>query len=248
MEHRLSGAGERAGFVVELEGFSGPLELLLELARAQKVDLAAISILALADQYLAYLRRARELQLGLAAEYLVIAAWLLYLKSQLLLPPEKREAPDADQMARDLAERLRLLDAVRRGAKWLAERPRLGVARFPRGMPEERPLRRDGGAAATLAQLLRARARLGGRRGGEVVRMPRPRLMTVEAALERLSRLLAGREWRELSALLPPDYMELLPRRSALASSFVASLELARRGEVELHQERPFAPLLIRRR
>ncbi len=247
MEHRLSGAGE-GGFVVELDGFSGPLELLLDLARAQKVDLAAISILALADQYLAYLRRARRMQLRLAAEYLVIAAWLLYLKSQLLLPPEERDEPDADEMARDLAERLRLLDAVRRGAAWLARRPRLGSARFPRGVPEALPRHREGGAAATLAQLLRAYARLGARRGAEVVRMPRPRLMTVEAALERLSRLLVGREWRELSAFLPPDYMELLPRRSALAASFVASLELARRGEIELHQTRPFAPLMIRRR
>ncbi len=248
MEHRLRGAGEGGGFVVELEGFSGPLELLLELARAQKVDLASISVLALADQYLAYLRRAREMQLRPAAEYLVIAAWLFYLKSQLLLPPEERDRPDADEMARDLAERLRLLDAVRRGAKWLGERPRLGVARLPRGMPEAPPVRRRGEPAATLAQLLQAYTRVAARREGEVVRLPRPRLMTVEVALERLCRLLTGRDWHELSALLPADYMEFLPRRSALASSFVASLELARRGEVELHQERPFAPLLLRRR
>ncbi len=248
MERRLNGGAGEGGFVVELEGFSGPLELLLDLARAQKVDLAAISILALADQYLAYLRRMRETELRLAAEYLVIAAWLLYLKSQLLLPPEERDEPDADVIARELAERLRVLDAIRRAAERLARRPRLGIDRFPRGMPETPPVRREGEVAATLAQLLQAYARLATRRGGEVVRVPRPRLMTVEAALERLSRLLVGRDWHALSAFLPPDYMELLPRRSALAASFVASLELARRGEVELRQEEPFAPLLIRRR
>ena len=244
MEHRLKGAD----FVVELDGFSGPLELLLDLARAQKVDLAGISVLALVDQYLAYLRQARAMQLRLAAEYLVMAAWLLYLRSQLLLPPEERDEPDADEMARDLAERLRLLDAVRRGAAWLAERPRLGHRRFPRGMPEDLPLRREGDAAATLAELLRAYARLAARRDGGTVRVAPPRLMTVEAALERLARMLTSREWRELSTFLPADYMELLPRRSALAASFVASLELARRGEIELRQTRPFAPLLIRRR
>ena len=162
-----------AGFVVDLEGFEGPIDLLLSLAREQKVDLARISILALAEQYLAYIQRARDLQLELAADYLVMAAWLAYLKSRLLLP----EAPDDDEpsgaeLAAALAERLRRLAAIRRAAEELLTRPRLGYERLPRGCPEGIAVRhyeplspRPARAAAGLCRSASARCRAETHRG-----------------------------------------------------------------------------------
>jgi len=235
-------------FTVTLEGFSGPLELLLDLARAQKVDLARISILGLVEQYLAWIGEARRLRLELAAEYLVMAAWLAYLKSQLLLPPAERDDPQIEQQAADLTERLRLLEAVRRTADWLAERPLLGEARFPRGMPEPPEVRREGPARAGLADLLRAFAEVTRRGGPEVVHLPPRRLVSVEQALDRISRLLTGRDWRRIESFLPAEWRAGLVWRSAVASGLVAVLELARRGEAEVHQPEPFGPVYVRRR
>jgi len=232
---------------VEVEGFSGPLDLLLELARRQKVDLARISILELVDRYLAWLEGARRRRLTLAADYLVTAAWLVYLKSRLLLPPPADEA--AVEEAGALRRRLSTLDAVKRAADWLAGRPRLGRERLPRGAPERLPVRRTGPVRADLAELVRAWFALAARaERRRVLRLAPRRLMSPEDALELLARRLTGHDWCELEAFLPPEPADELARRAALASTLVAGLELARRGEVELHQPRPFGPLFVRRR
>jgi segregation and condensation protein A len=237
-------------FVVTLEVFEGPLDLLLDLARKQKVDLGRVSILRLAEQYLAYLEGLRTgHQLPVAAEYLVMAAWLAYLKSQLLLPPAEREVPDPEAVAGALEDRLRLLEAIRRGAAALLGRPRLGVARFPRGPAGEGlPVTVRTEYRAGLAELLAAYSTVSRRGTAPRMTFPARRLDSVEAALERLSRLLTGVEWRDLMSFLPPGFGDGLPRRSAVAASFVAGLELARSGEVELQQAAPFAPIMVRRR
>ena len=236
-------------FIVDLDGFEGPLDLLLDLARAQKVDLARISILGLAEQFVAYLRGLRARQLQIAAEYLVMAAWLAYLKSQLLLPPAERELADAEAVAEDLGERLRRLEALRRAAGVMQARPRLGVDRFGRGLPEPAPVTVTPVWRASLGELFSAYGNL--MRRGKTVRMTMParRLVSVDLALERLSRLLTGHDWRELQAFLPESLLgDALLRRSAVAASLIASLELARQGEIELQQAAPFAPIMVRRR
>jgi segregation and condensation protein A len=237
-----------AAFVVDLDGFEGPLDLLLDLARAQKVDLARISILALVEQYLAYLEEARAQQLTLAAEYLVMAAWLCFLKSQLLLPKEERQDEDVEGLAEALAARLRKLDAIRRAVVWLEEQPQLGSARLVRGSPEEPPVRHDDHWRADLAGLLESYARIMGRRRQQSIRLVPRKAMSVEAALDRLSRLLAGRDWQELSSFLPPGLDDAFLDRSAMAASLVASLELTKRGTIDLEQAQPFGPIRIRRR
>ncbi len=241
-------AGDAAGFQVELEGFSGPLDLLLEMARAQEVDLSRISVLALVDQYIAYLEAAKRLELRIAADYLVMAAWLLYLKSQLLLPAAERQEPEADELARALAERLRVLDGVRRAGAELLARPCLEAERLPRGRPEEPRVARRGEVRATLSELLAAWIRMQRRKGTPRASLAPRRWIAVETAISEIARRLSGREWRDLRHLLPGAWDDPEVRRSGVAAAFVAGLELARRGEVELHQPRPFSPIWIRRR
>jgi segregation and condensation protein A len=235
-------------FVVDLDGFRGPLDLLLDLARRHRIDLAKISILALAEQYLAYLREAQALRLEIAAEYLVMAAWLAFLKSQLLLPPAERERPDPEELAEALALRLRKLEAMRAAAAALMARPRLDQDRLPRGMPEPVPVERRIEPRASLASLLRAWAEVRRRGPAPTLRVAPRAVMSVEEALDRLARLLTGHDWRDLAAFLPPGLGGDLARRAALAASFVASLELARQGRVDLSQAAPFAPIMLRRR
>ncbi len=235
-------------FTVNLDGFEGPLDLLLELARAQKVDLGRISIRALAEQYLAYLERAKAARLTIAAEYLVMAAWLAYLKSQLLLPPAERAEPDAAAAARSLTEQLRRLEAIRAAVSWLEARPRLGRERLPRGAPEPLPREVEPRLVASLAELVAAAARLATRRAPPQLRLARPHLLTVEAMLERITRRLTGHEWRELASFLPPGLGDGLEHRAALAAGLVAGLELARTGAVDIEQPVPFGPILLRRR
>ncbi len=235
-------------FAVSLEGFEGPLDLLLDLARAQKVDLGRISIVALADQYLAYLERAKAARLAVAAEYLVMAAWLAYLKSQLLLPPAERDQPAAGLAARALAERLGTLEAIRAAVVWLEGRPRLGRERLPRGAAEALPVRVEPRLGASLAELVAAGARLAVRRAPDRLRLTRPPLPTVETMLERIARRLTGQDWRDLASFLPAGLASGLERRAALAAGLVAGLELARRGTVEIEQPVPFGPVLLRRR
>jgi segregation and condensation protein A len=234
-------------FVVDLDGFEGPLDLLLDLARAQKVDLARISILELAEQFLAYLRSVQAQQLQIAAEYLVMAAWLAYLKSQLLLPPAERELSDAEAVAEDLGERLRRLEALRRAAAALQDRPRLGQERFARGRPEPIEVAVTPIWRASLSDLFNAYGAVMSQGRRTRMTMPARRLVSVEAALERLSRLLTGQDWHQLQTFLPDELGDPLWRRSALASGLIASLELARQGQVELQQAAPFGPIMIRR-
>jgi segregation and condensation protein A len=237
-----------SAFVVDLEGFEGPLDLLLDLARSQKVDLARISILALAEQFIAYLEDARRRELGLAAEYLVMAAWLALMKSQLLLPKDEREVDDVEAMAEALAARLRKLDAIRQAVLWLEAQPRRGEARLVRGTPEQPPVRHEDHWRADLAGLLEAYAKAMSRSRRQSIRLVPRKAMSIEAALDRLSRLLSGRDWHELRSFLPPGLDDTFLSRSAMAASLVASLELAKRGTVELAQEEPFGPIRIRKR
>ncbi|SNB61542.1 condensin subunit ScpA [Arboricoccus pini] len=237
-----------SAFVVALDEFEGPLDLLLELARAQKLDLKKISLVALADQYLDYLKAARAKQLEIAAEYLVMAAWLAYLKSQLLLPRDANADPDAATMAEALAARLRALEAIRHAALWLEERAALGTARFARGAEEPLPKETVPVFVAELGALLRAYGVTAKRQEVARIRLPRHRFMTVDVALARLSQLLTGSDWRELRSFLPPELASAVERRAAVATSLVASLELARSGEIELLQQQAFGPILVRRR
>ena len=239
---------EPGTFVVDLDGFEGPLDLLLDLARSQKVDLAKISVLALAEQYLGYLGKAHDLQLDIAAEYLVMAAWLTFLKSQLLLPREEREEPDAEELAEQLAERLRLLDALRKAGEELLGRPGLGSERLPRGMPEPVAIAVRHRYVARLADLLTSYSRIMTRQrsGGFVIQ--KRKLISVEEQLERLARMLTGQQWADIRAFLPERLDPGVHTRSAIASSLIAGLELARRGEVDIRQERAFGPIMIKRR
>ena len=239
--------------IVNLDGFEGPLDLLLTLARTQKVDLARISILALAEQYLDYVTQARRLRIELAAGYLVMAAWLAYLKSRLLLPDEEADAeePSGPEMAAALALRLRRLAAMRDAAAALMERPQLGRDVFPAGRAEGLPVHEEALHESTLHELLRAYA------AHRIRRQPRGLLIelsayhSMEDAYRRLSQLLGSTpEWETLSRFLPrgagSESEEVA--RSGLASTFAASLELAREGHLQIRQLEPFGPIYLRRR
>jgi segregation and condensation protein A len=230
-----------------LDGWEGPLDLLLDLARRQKVDLRAISILALVDQYLGYIGRAEALKLELAADYLVMAAWLAYLKSALLLPKDEQEEPSAEELALRLQIRLARLGAMREAAARLMARDRVGRDVFLRGAPEglatARKIRWRSDQFALIEAYGRVRART-----APVVHMVRERpVMTLDSALNRVSAMLGvAIDWMELKEFLPPHADPQL-RRSALASSFVAALELARLGKAELAQDEVFGPLRLRK-
>jgi len=246
----LDRGGEEPTLVVDVDGFEGPLDLLLELARAQKVDITRISILALADQYLAYIEKIRSLRLELAADYLVMAAWLAYLKSRLLLPEvSDGEEPTGAELAAELAFRLRRLEAMRDAAARLANRDRLGRDVFSRGEPEPVEIRRRNEYSATLHDLLSAYARQRQENAIAVVHMPRREVWSLQDAREALGRF-TGRvpEWTPLNALLSQYLARPDMRRSVTASAFGASLELAREGRLELRQTGPFAPLHVRDR
>ena len=224
------------------------MDLLLDLARRQEVDLARISILSLVEQYLAILEGAREIRLELAADWLVMAAWLAWLKSRLLLPAGADDAADAEIASGVLANRLQDLQAVRIAAVWLTARPQLGYDVFQRGAPE-RLLEYDRSRlAADLPGLLRgylsALRRAGARRR---YRPQRLALWTMQDALARLEAMLGNRPgWISLSYFLPPQVTAPLQRRAALASTLLAGLELARNGQAEMRQDQPFGPILLR--
>ena len=231
---------------LDLEGWEGPLDLLLSLARGQKVDLRAISILALVEQYLAYVRSARVLKLELAADYLVMAAWLAYLKSALLLPRDPLAEPDPEAMAARLQRRLERLDAMREAGARLMARDRMGRDVFVRGAPEGLRSIRTAAWRVELYEMLEAYGRVSARSRPVMHVVADRAVMTLETALARVSALLGERiDWSEIASFLPDADVRL--RRSALASSFVAALELARQGKVELRQTEPFAPLYLRR-
>jgi segregation and condensation protein A len=242
-------AGET--LVVDVEGFEGPLDLLLGLARTQKVDLAKISVLALAQQYLDFISEARRLRLEIAADYLVMAAWLAYLKSKLLLPPEPSEEgePSGAELAALFAFRLQRLGAMRDAAAQLMTRKRLGRDVFARGMPEPIKFTRESTYDANVYDLLKAYSQQRQRTAVRSLHM-RPRTVwSVKEARGELERLLGiSVDWAPLDQLLVEFLVEPELRRTALASSFNASLEMTREGFLELRQLKPFASLLMRRR
>jgi segregation and condensation protein A len=241
--------GEPA-LVVDVEGFEGPLDLLLTLARQQKVDLAKISILALADQYLAFVEAARQLRLELAADYLVMAAWLAYLKSRLLLPEQPApEGLSAEEMANALALRLRRLEGIRQVAEQLLNRPQLGRDVFSRGQPQPIADIKRPEWSATLYDLLSAYAARRQIQARAYVHMPKRTVWSLAEARETLERLIGGTvDWSPLEQFLLEYLVEPSQRTTVLASSFAATLELVREGRVELHQHAAFAPLYVRAR
>ena len=222
--------GDDSALYLELDGWEGPLDLLLDLARRQKVDLRGISILALADQYIGYVERAAALRLELAADYLVMAAWLAYLKSLLLLPKEEQDEPSADELAMRLQLRLQRLGAMREAGARLMARDRLGRDVFARGAPEGLRIERRNAWQCEWFDLVQAYGQVKARTA-PVVHMVRDRaVMTLESALSRVAAMLGvALDWMALEEFLPP-YADPQLRRSALASSFVAALELARQG------------------
>jgi segregation and condensation protein A len=230
---------------LDIDGWEGPLDLLLALARAQKVDLRRISILALVEQYLAFIDRARVVRLELAADYLVMAAWLAYLKSALLLPRDPGQDPDPEDLALRLQRRLERLDAMREAGARLMARDRVGRDVFRRGAPEGLRTVRTAQWQAEIYDLIAAYGRISARTRPVMHVVVDREVMTLDAALSRVAMLLGERiDWSVIESFLPPAAGGL--RRSALASSFVAALELARQGRVELRQQAPFAPLYLR--
>jgi segregation and condensation protein A len=247
----LDRGAEEATLVVDVDGFEGPLDLLLDLARTQKVDITRISILALADQYLAYIEKIRSLRLELAADYLVMAAWLAYLKSRLLLPEiEDGEEPTGEELAEALAFRLRRLEAMRDAAARLANRDRLGRDVFSRGAPEPVVISKRNEYSATLHDLLTAYANRRQLTAISTAHQVRARAVwSLQDARDALVRLV-GRvaEWTPLDVLMSPYLSSLGMRRSVTASAFGATLELVREGKLELRQMEPFAPVYLRDR
>jgi segregation and condensation protein A len=235
--------------VVDVDGFEGPLDLLLALSRTQKVDLRRISILRLAEQYLGFVEAAKRLRIELAADYLVMAAWLAYLKSRLLLPPDPtEEGPSGEDLAAHLAYQLERLEAMREAAARLMARDQLGRDVFARGMPEAARVETRVEHAANLVDLLRAYARIKTKDEFRPLHLARGPVYTMEAALERMRGLIAcAMDWIELSAWLPGDWaVEPKKRRSAVAASFAAALELVKTGRLDLRQETAFAPIYLR--
>src|SRR5271168_2954871 len=243
------GAGEPA-FKVDLDGFEGPLDLLLELARRQKVDLVRISILELANQYLAFVEAARELRLELAADYLVMAAWLAYLKSRLLLPESHpAEGISAEDMANALAARLRRLESIRQVAEQLLNRPQLGRDVFERGQPEPIAEIKHPQWSATLYDLLSAYAVRRQTQARSFVRVPKRTVWSLAEAREALERLVGqSMDWSPLDQYLIVYLVEPSMIPTVLASSFAAALELIREGRMEAHQQGAFTPLYLRKK
>jgi len=235
---------------LRLEGFEGPLDLLLDLARSQKVDLARISIVALVDQFLAVLDQARRVRLELAADWLVMAAWLAWLKSRLLVPEDAEAEEDAEALALALTDRLAELARMRAAAAWLGARPQLGREVLGRGAAESLRIEDRSGIAAELPALLQAYAAARRRALARRPYTPKPRrLWTVQDALARLGRLVGLLpDWATLQRFLPDGIEDPVERRAAIASTLVAALETARGGGIELRQDTSFGPILVRRR
>ncbi|MBN9147386.1 MULTISPECIES: ScpA family protein [unclassified Nitrobacter] len=237
--------------VVDVEGYEGPLDLLLALARQQKVDLSKISILALADQYLVFIEEARKIRLELAADYLVMAAWLAFLKSRLLLPePATPDGPSAGEMATALANRLRRLEAIREAANRLMNRPQFQRDIFPRGNPEAIAEIRHPRFTATLFDLLTAYATQRQQRVLTTVHLAKRTVWSLSEARASLERLvgLADEDWGCLDEYLMTYVVDPSQRATVFASSFAAALELVREGVMDLNQKEAFAPLYFRKR
>jgi segregation and condensation protein A len=237
--------------IVDVDGFEGPLDLLLTLSRTQKVDLRKVSILQLAEQYLIFIERAKELRLELAADYLVMAAWLAFLKSRLLLPPDpSEEGPSGEELAAHLAFQLERLSAMREASAKLMARDQLGRDFFARGLPEDVTRVRKVTYTATLLDLMQGYARIKTKDEFRPFVMDREKVYTMEQALARMRGLIgfAG-DWSDLNSWLPEGWeMDPVKRRSATAATFAASLEMVKQGQIELRQGDVFAPIQIRKK
>jgi len=246
--------GETADLVVSLDGFEGPIDLLLSLARDQKVDLCKIAILPLAEQYLRYIAEARRLRLEIAADYLVMAAWLAYLKSRLLLPEPERapeEGGDPASMAEALKFQLLRLEAMQKAAKQVQEMPQLGADIFLRGIPEPVEVEEKPIYFLPIQDLLKALCAPSRRRKPEAYSIGRTRFYSLQESVVRMRHLLGIMpEWSVLQKFMPDllEAEEALEVRSAIASTFAATLELVKNGELELRQDGTFAPIYVRSR
>jgi segregation and condensation protein A len=243
-------ASDERALIVDVEGFEGPLDLLLILARQQKVDLAKISVLALAEQYLAFIEEARRVRLELAADYLVMAAWLAYLKSRLLLPEsDKDPGPSAEEMATALALRLRRLEAIRAAADQLTARPQLGREVFGRGAPEPIADIKRPEWTATLYDLLTAYSQQRQKNALARVRFAPRTVWSLAEARQALERLVGATEdWGRLDEFLISYLVEPAQRATVLASSFASVLEMVREGALEVQQTGAFQPIFLRKR
>ena len=247
-------AEDGEALVIDIEGYEGPLHLLLELARKQKVDLARLSILELAEQYIAFIKQAQDLRIELAADYLVMASWLAYLKSRLILPREHEDEQSLpeEQMAAHLAFRLQRLDAMRLAAEKLYDLPVTGQAVFVRGAPEGLRSRTTPLYQAEIFDLMKAYAEIRAKSQMRSVRMRKPLVMALDDARRRLARAIGQNlEWLTLDDLIPQSLMhgdKEVPLRSIRASSLLAGLELAKEGHVDIRQTEPFAPIYLRAR
>lgn len=247
-------AHDADALLLDIDGFEGPIDVLLSLAREQKVDLTKISILQLARQYLSFIERAKQLELQLAAEYLVMAAWLAYLKSRLLLPREDGEdEPDAETMAEALQFQLLRLEAMQKAADDLFSLPQLGQDIFPRGMPEGLKTTTESSYDFSLYDLLRAFGDINRRKENSHYDVPVFSLMSMEAAFDRMSGMLGKlprkglhSAWATLQSFLPDNMRDKLYGRSSVASLFTASLEMAKQGKLEIKQDGPFRPIYLR--
>jgi segregation and condensation protein A len=242
-------ASDEHALIVDVEGFEGPLDLLLMLARQQKVDLSKISILALADQYLAFIEEARRVRLELAADYLVMAAWLAYLKSRLLLPEKDMDpGPSAEDMATALALRLRRLEAIRNAAEALIARPQLGRDVFGRGAPEPIADIKRPEWTATLYDLLSAYAAQRQKTALAHVRLAARTVWSLAEARQALERMIGmSADWSRLDHYLLSYVVEPAMRATVMASSFASVLEMVREGALDMHQDMAFGPIFLRK-
>ena len=248
------GEHDADALLLDIDGFEGPIDVLLAMARDQKVDLTKISILQLARQYLEFVDRAKELQLELAAEYLVMAAWLAFLKSRLLLPKDNNdEEIDAETMAEALQFQLRRLEAMQKAAEDMFALPQLGQDIFARGMPEGLKTRTNTVYDVSLYDMLRAYGDIQRRKESSHYELPTFHLMSMEAAMERMTNMLGKLPtkgpwtvWTTLTSFVPEGVRDRLYARSALASCFTVGLELAKQGKVEIRQDGLFRPVYLR--
>jgi len=246
-EDRPAAVPNGEDFRLDLDGYEGPIDVLLQLAREQKVDVTRISILELAEQYLSFVRAARHLRLELAADYLVMAAWLAYLKSRLLLPDDETdEEPSGAEMAAALRFQLQRLEAIQEAGQRLMARAQLGRDFFARGAPEPLKIVSHVRYDATLYDLLQAYALQSARVEATGLHIAPTELYSVDDAIHRLRRLLGHvPTWRVLSSFLPSELEGTLLWRSAIATTFAASLELCREGELKIRQDGAFGPIYL---